>query len=85
MTEVAGPTLPDVQLWFLERLGLRLGPEMAAYVLRRIQTPSTPAAGTSGGQSLSDPSRIPVIGGDARTGLPVRKFIEVAALLAPPA
>jgi hypothetical protein len=46
-------TAPDVQQLFLERLGLRVGPEVAAYVLRKWQ---------AGAKLVS------VIASDARTG-----------------
>ena len=52
----------------LDRLGLRIGPEMSEYVLRRLRS------------GVLDP--IPVMGGNARTGAAVRVFIEPAALTA---
>jgi hypothetical protein len=53
----------------LRRVGIRVGPEVAAYVSRRLS-----AAAAPGGVVGS----IPVIGGDARTGVAVRKEISVA-------
>ena len=47
----------EVQQKLRERFGLRLGPEMAAYVLRQLD---------------QNPESIPVIGSDARTGVPCR-------------
>ena len=46
--------------WFLDRAGVRLGPQTCAYVLRR----------------LPDGGPIPVMGGDARTGVPVRRLLN---------
>ena len=61
----------EVREMFLRRLGLRIGPEMAAYVLRRMQA----AAG---------PAELPVLGGDARTGVPLRRVVSLADLSANP-
>lgn len=63
-------TVPQVQDLLLRRLGLRVGPEVAAYVLRRWQ------AALSGTEAT--PAPIPVIGGDARTGTPARRSIDPA-------
>ncbi len=62
-------TPADVRRLFLDRLGLRLEPEMAAYVLRRMSDAGAAA-------------RVPVIGGDARTGRPVRTHVALAELAA---
>ncbi len=59
---------PEVQRLLLAHLGLRVGPEVAAYVLRRL---------TQAGDALRE---LPVIGGEARTGIPVRMNIELARL-----
>ena len=56
----------DVQRRVREKYGLRLGPEMAAYVLRQLQE------GTL--------QTIPVIAGDARTGVAVRKQLPADEL-----
>ena len=53
-----------VRTWLLHRLGLRVGPRTAAYVLRHLNSP--------------DP--LPVMAGDARTGVPVRRVIDPEAL-----
>jgi hypothetical protein len=45
----------------LKELGMRIEPSMAQYIARRLAGASAP---------------IPVIGGDARTGVPVRKWLE---------
>jgi hypothetical protein len=46
----------------LTRYGLRLEPEMCRYVLKQLQlTPAKPS--------------IPIIGGDARTGVAVRQLL----------
>ena len=67
-------TASDVQRIFLERLNLRLGPEMAAYVLGRMESDAPwPALGS-----------IPVIAGDARTGRPFRVSVPLAALAPDP-
>jgi len=63
-------TPADVQKLFLRQLGVRLGPEMGAYVLRRLQA----------GGAVSAP--VYYMGGDARTGVPVRTFVDPVALLA---
>jgi len=56
-------TAAEVQRHFLHHLNLRIGPETAAYVLRRLD--ANPSA-----------SAIPVIGGNARTGVPVRVLVD---------
>jgi hypothetical protein len=54
------------------RHGIRIEEEMAAYLLRRLAE-----AGADGGA-------IPVLGCDARTGVPLRKSIPVDLLQAEP-
>jgi len=62
-------TAGEVQKLFLHRLNLRIGPETAAYFLRRLEAdPSTPA--------------VPVMGGNARTGVPVRVLVEPSQVMA---
>ena len=56
-------TAGEVQKLFLDRLNLRIGPETAAYFLRRLED----------GQAVST---IPVMGGNARTGVPVRLLVD---------
>jgi hypothetical protein len=56
----------QVRELLLKRFGLRVRPEMGQYVLRRL------AAAPS--------DSIPVMGGDARTGVAVRQIIAAAAL-----
>jgi hypothetical protein len=51
----------------LAQFGLRIEPEMSRYVLRQLA--DRPAGETS----------FPVMGGDARTGVPVRRFVPAAA------
>lgn len=51
----------------LDRYNLRVEPEMGAYLLRKLQR-KTDAA-------------IPVIGGDARTGVAVRQLLAATELL----
>lgn len=50
----------ELQVRVRERLGLRVGPEMAAYIVKQL-------AGRDGS------SPVAVIASDARTGVPVRK------------
>ena len=51
-----------------ERLGLRVGPEMAKYLLKKI------SEGTLGQSSIS------AMGGDAKTGIPMLKTISIDTL-----
>ncbi len=57
-------TSEEAKLICREKLGLRGGPAMSEYIVKRIATPDAPAS-------------IPVIGGDARTGIPARKEFPV--------
>lgn len=50
------------------RLGLRVGPEMAKYLLKRLSD------GTLGENAIS------AIGGDAKTGIPLLKTISIDTL-----
>jgi hypothetical protein len=52
----------------LAQFGIRIEPEMGLYVLRQLETP--------GGDAF------PVMGGDARTGAPVRRVIPINAFSA---
>ena len=56
----------EFQTRLRERLGLRVGPEMAKYLLARI---SAPASGS-----------VSAMGGDAKTGIPMHKTISIATL-----
>ena len=56
----------EFQTRLRERLGLRVGPEMAKYLLTKV---SKPAAGS-----------ISAMGGDARTGIPMHKTIPISIL-----
>jgi len=63
----------DVQKRLLEHYGLRVEPEMGRYVLRQLaQT----------GKALG---ALPVIGGNARTGVPVRALIDPSRFVTAPA
>ena len=63
-------TAEEVRKLFLNRLGLRIGPETAAYVLRRLEAgQAAPGLGEPAGE-------IPVMAGDARTGAAVRRFVH---------
>ena len=51
-----------------QRLGLRVGPEMARYLLKKLSD------STLGQDSIS------AMGGDAKTGIPVQKTISIKML-----
>lgn len=53
----------------LKELGIRIGPAMAHYVARQMTAHAAAPAAT-----------IAVIGGDARTGVPVRKWLNATAI-----
>lgn len=53
----------------LKRFGLRVRPEMGQYILRRLQDSATGSA-----------DAIPIMGGDARTGIAVRQFVTIRKL-----
>jgi hypothetical protein len=55
----------------LESYGIRVEPHMSDYVARRLK---------QAGDALRE---LPVIGGEARTGMPIRKIINLAQLQAP--
>ncbi len=59
----------DVRTRLLAQFGIRIEPAMSRYVLRRL------ANGAGDG--------LPIMGGDARTGVPVRRVIPLAAFDAP--
>ena len=52
----------------LQAYGLRVEPQMSEYVARRLK---------QAGDALRE---LPVIGGEARTGMPIRKVIDLAQL-----
>jgi hypothetical protein len=52
----------------LAQFGLRIEPAMSEYVVRQI-----------GNRASSSGASFPVMGGDARTGVPVRRLIPAAA------
>ena len=58
--------LDDVQRRLLEVYGIRVEPEMARYIMRRL---------SAGGSS-----KVPIIGGHAMTGTPMRTLIDPAGL-----
>ena len=60
----------DVRKRMLAQFGIRIEPAMSAYVLRQLAQQAGPGAS------------FPVMGGDARTGVPVRRSIPVAAFAA---
>lgn len=59
----------DVRRRMLAQFGIRIEPHMTQYVLDQLA-----------GASAADAS-FPVMGGDARTGAPVRRFIPAAAFI----
>jgi hypothetical protein len=63
----------DVQKCVLEFYGIRVEPEMARYLLRRLQ------------QAGGARRELPVIGGNARTGVPVRLLIDPSRFVTPAA
>jgi hypothetical protein len=65
----------QVQTIFRERLGLRIGPAVAGYVLSRIE---------SGRDSPMPLGAIPVIASDARTGAAVRRIVDLSQVEAHP-
>lgn len=63
----------EVRNLFRDRLGILLEPEMCRYVLKQLGTaPADDGAGAS----------IPVIGGDARTGVALRRVVPLELLTA---
>jgi len=63
----------EVRTRMLAQFGLRIEPAMSEYVARQI-----------GNTASSSGASFPVMGGDARTGVPVRRFIPAAAFVATP-
>ena len=61
-----------VQQRMLDAYGIRVEPEIAGYVVRRLQ---------QAGSALRE---LPVIGGDARTGIPVRRLVDATQFAPPP-
>ena len=65
----------DVRTRMLAQFGMRIEPAMSRYVVRQL-----------GNTASSSGASFPVMGGDARTGVPVRRLIPAAAFdVAPPA
>jgi hypothetical protein len=62
----------EVRQWLLTQYGIRVEPEMSEYVLRQLQQAGKALGGAS----------FPVMGGDARTGFPVRQMISAGAFTA---
>ncbi len=60
-----------VRKLILERFGIRVEEQMSAYVLRKID---------QAGGALPKGSSFAVMGGDARTGVPVRQMISASDL-----
>ena len=55
----------EVRKRMLAQFGIRIEPEMGNYVLRQLENRSV--------------SSFPVMGGDARTGVPVRRMVPASA------
>ena len=62
----------DVSKRILEQYQIRVDPSMSQYVLKRLEQASAALRNAS----------IPIMGGQARTGVPVREFIDPSKLLA---
>jgi len=60
----------ELQRQMLLRHGLRVEPEMGKYLLRQLQ------------QRGADATPLAMLGGDARTGMPMQMLIDPAALAA---
>lgn len=58
--------IPAIQRALLSEYGLRIDPAMGEYVLSNLQS--------------SRSGSLPVIGGDARTGVPTRTMIDLSTL-----
>lgn len=59
----------ELRKLFRDRVDIRIGPHTGEYVARKLCDPAAKAA------------PFPVMGGDARTGVPVRMLVEPALLL----
>jgi len=57
----------QLQTWFRDRLGMRIGPEMSRYIARRL---------------AASPEMFPIMGADARTGMPQRFIFDPSVLTA---
>jgi hypothetical protein len=58
----------ELQQRVLEAYGIRVEPEMCRYVMKKLQ---------QAGAALRE---LPVIGGEAKTGVPTRRLIDPAVL-----
>ena len=58
----------EIRKRMLQAYGIRVEPQMSEYVARRLR---------QAGDALSE---LPVIGGEARTGIPIRTMIDPAVL-----
>ena len=58
----------EVRARMLAQFGLRIEPTMSEYVARQL-----------GNTASSSGASFPVMGGDARTGVPVRRLVPAAA------
>ena len=57
----------EIQKRILNRYGIRVEPAMSDYVVRKLAQTARPPG---------KPASFPVMGGDARTGIPVRQLIS---------
>jgi hypothetical protein len=62
----------EVSRRILHQYQIRVDPEMSAYVLRQLE---------QAGKAIRS-AGIPIMGGNARTGVPVREMVDPAKLLA---
>ena len=58
----------EIRKRMLDNYGIRVEPHMSEYVLRRL---------SQAGDALRE---LPVIGGEARTGMPVRAIVDLTKL-----
>jgi hypothetical protein len=62
--------IDQIQTRLLDSYGIRVEPEMCRYIIRQLE---------QAGRALRE---LPVIGGDARTGVPLRVMVDPGRLLA---
>lgn len=69
-----GVELSDIRRHLRDQLGLEIEPAMSRYI-RQMAQPVDP-------NPLPMPAQIPVIGADARTGVPMRRWIPMETFTA---
>ena len=75
MSDSTPLTAAEVEKIFVQRLGLRIGSETAAYALRQM-------AGGRAGLPIGAGAAVPVMGADARTGVAVRATVDLTRIAA---